>query len=89
MGLVEIRDFQIWGNHIHDDDTLKRRIFGMKPGELIELEIDGYLGFWKKMRDNRSTGGPTHGLKPLGKSRRYWHHLYSERHEDLVSIAEA
>ena len=39
MGLVEVRDFQIWGNHIHGDDFLRYRIFGMSPGELIWLEV--------------------------------------------------
>lgn len=90
MGLVEVRDFQVWANHIHGDDALKRRIIGMKAGELIELKIaDAPQSFWEKMADNRSTGKPTHGLKPLGKARRTWRYLCRERREDLVSIAQA
>lgn len=89
MGMVEIRDYQIWAKHIHGDEALKRRILGMWPGELIELEIDGYPGCWKKMEANRSTGEPTHGIKPLGKTRRYWHHLCEKRNGDLVPISEA
>ncbi len=90
MGLVEVRDFQVWAKHIHGDDALKHRIFGMKAGELIELKIAGApKSLWKKMADNRSTGKPTHGLKPLGADRRAWHYLCRERREELVAIAEA
>ncbi len=90
MGLVEIRDHQVWAEHIHGDDALKRRIIGMKAGDLIELKIAGSArAFWKKMQNNRSTGKPTHGLKPLGAARHTWAYLYRARREELVSIAEA
>ncbi len=68
---------------------MRYRIFGMSPGELIGLEVGGCLGIWKKMENNRTTGEPTQGLKPLGKAKRYWRHLYSKRREDLVSIRTA
>ncbi len=89
MGLVEVRDFQVWANHIHGDVALKRRIIGMKAGDLIELKIAGApQSFWEKMADNRSNGKPTHGLKPLAKARRTWRYLCRERREELVAIAE-
>ncbi len=87
--MVEIRDYQVWAKHIHGDEALKRRILDMWPGELIELEIGGLSGCWKKMEANRSTGEPTSGIKPLGKTRRYWHHLCEKRNGDLVPISEA
>ncbi len=89
MGMVEIRDYQIWAKHIHGDEALKRRILDMWPGELMELEIGGLSGCWKKMEANRSTGEATSGIKPLGKARRYWHHLCEKRNGDLVQISEA
>ena len=89
MGLVEINDYQIWAKHVHGDEALKRRILGLWPGELIELEIGGFSGCWKKMQDNQATGEPTGGIKPLGKSRRYWHHLFRKRRGDLLPISEA
>ena len=36
--MVEVRDFQIWGAHVHGDDPLKYRIFRMRAGELIQLD---------------------------------------------------
>lgn len=89
MGQVEVRDFQIWANHIHGDENLKSRVLAMKAGELIELEVDGFRGVWKKMENNKDSGEPTEGIKPFGKARGRWHQLCGERREDLVSITEA
>ena len=89
MAVVEVLDFQIWAKHIHGDDTLKLQVLRLKPGELIELEVGGYVGFWKKMEDYRSTGEPTQGIKPLGRTARHLRNLCRERSEDLVPISQA
>ena len=88
MGVVEILSHQIWTRHIHGDSALRRRILGLPPGALIEIEVGGYVCVWKKM-ENGPEGAHTKGLIPIGKGRRFWRHLYSKRREDLVSIGLA
>ena len=89
MSLVEVRDFQVWGKHIHGNEELKRKILSLRPGVLIELEVNGFRGVWKKMEDNRTTGDPTEGIKPFGRARAEWHALCRDRRGDVVSIKEA
>lgn len=89
MSLVEVRDYQIWAKHIHGNERLKERVLALKAGDLIELEVDGFRGVWKKMDDNRTTGEATPGIRPFGKARDAWHDLCRMRRGDLVSIAEA
>ena len=68
MGLVEIRDHALWIKHIHQDSALTKKLAGLEAGDLVELEIDGFRGMWKKMDDGKD-GRPTPGIKPLGKAR--------------------
>lgn len=87
MSLIEIRDFALWPKHIHQNEPLKEKLLGLEAGELIELEVDGYRGMWKKM-DDGSDGRPTPGIKALGSAKTHWHGL-QDRRGDLVSIREA
>ena len=87
MSVVEIRDYALWPKHIHENEQLKEKILGMKAGELIELEVDGFRGMWKKMDDGKD-GRPTPGIKALGKAKQHWHGLQDMR-GNLVSISEA
>ena len=87
MSYVEIRDFALWPKHIHGNDELRDRILSLDAGTLIELEVDGFRGMWKKMDDGKD-GRPTPGIKALGKAREHWHGLQDRRGE-LVRIAEA
>lgn len=87
MSVIEIRDYALWPKHIHGNDELKEKIIAMKEGELIELEVEGFRGMWKKMDDGKD-GRPTPGIKALGKAKDHWHALQDQRGE-LVSIKEA
>ena len=78
MSLVEVRDDVLWAKHIHGNDPLKTEITELRAGCLIELEIDGFLGTWKKMADGKD-GRPTFGIKPLGPAQTRWHELQDRR----------
>lgn len=87
MPLVEIRDYVLWVKHVHDDEALKNKLDKLSAGDLIELEVNGYRGMWKKMDDGKD-GRPTPGIKGLGSAKTHWHELQDRRGE-LVSIKEA
>jgi hypothetical protein len=59
----------------------------MAAADLIELEVKGFRGMWKKMDDGKD-GRSTPGIKALGKAKEHWHSLQDQRGE-LVSIREA
>ncbi len=86
MSVVEVRDFALWPKHLHGNEPLKEKLLTMKAGELIELEVNGVRGMWKKMDDGKD-GRPTPGIKGLGTARQQWHALQNRRGE-LVSIRE-
>ena len=86
MSMVEIRDHAIWIKHIHENEPLKERLLLLPAGALIELEVGGLRGMWKKMDDGKD-GRPTPGIKALGKARDRWHALQADRGE-LVTIRE-
>jgi hypothetical protein len=84
MSVVEIRDHALWIKHIHGNEPLKDALLELGGGELVELEVAGFRGMWKKMDDGKD-GRPTPGVKALGKARDHWHGLQSDRGE-LVTI---
>ena len=84
MSVVEIRDYALWPKHIHENEELKNKLLSLGAGELVELEVDGFRGMWKKMDDGKD-GRPTPGIKGLGKAREQWHGLQEKRGE-LVTI---
>ncbi len=86
MSIVEIRDHSLWPKHIHGNDPLKHRLLNLEEGGLVELEVDGFRGMWKKM-DKGKDGRSVSGIKALGKARENWHAL-QDRRGDLVSIKE-
>lgn len=84
MPLVEIRDYVLWAKHVHDGETVKRAITDLPAGTLLEMEVDGIRGWWKRMEDG-TDGRPTPGIKPVGKAKEHWSEL-QERRGELVSI---
>lgn len=86
VGMVEARDYALWPSHIHGDDKLKEKLLKLDAGDLVELEVNGHRGMWKKMDDGKD-GRPTPGLKGIGSAQREWHSL-KDRWGDLVSIKE-
>jgi hypothetical protein len=86
MSVVEIRDYALWPKHIHQNEELKNKIVAMQEGGLIELEVEGVRGMWKKMDDGKD-GRATPGIKALGIAKTHWHSIQGRR-GDLVSIKE-
>jgi hypothetical protein len=77
MGTVRITDVMIWAKQIEGDDELVALINCMEPHLLIELEINGFKGFWQKTNQNpeHQTG---HALKPRDCVKQYWKILRSQ-----------
>lgn len=82
--MVEVRDYALWIKHIHGNEPLKELLLALQAGELIELQVAGVRGIWKKMDDGKD-GRATQGIKALGKAKDHWHALQADRGE-LVSI---
>ena len=53
MAYVEISDDAIWAKQIEGGKALKDKILSLAPGEIVELEVDGIVGSWEKMRNGR------------------------------------
>jgi hypothetical protein len=80
MAYVEISDDSIWAKQIDGSKVLKDCILALAPGEVIELEVDGIVGRWEKMRSGRD-GRPTTGIKPIGPMKEVWKQLQARRGE--------
>src|ERR1700731_896635 len=80
MAYVEISDDTIWAKQIEGGKALKDKILALAPGEVIELEVDGIVGAWEKMRNGRD-GRATMGLKPIGPMKEIWKRLQARRGE--------
>lgn len=74
MGTVRANDDAIWLKSIEGDPRLQDRIRALRPGEVLDLEIDGVVGRWERMRDGRD-GRPTLGVKPIAEMRQAWARL--------------
>jgi len=86
MAYVEIRDDSMWAKQIEGGKALKDRIIALAPGEVIELEVDGIVGSWEKMRDGKD-GRSTMGIKPIGPMREIWKRFQARR-GDVVEVRE-
>jgi hypothetical protein len=71
MTTIRINDDAIWVKHIEGNPDLQARIRAMRPGDVLDLEIDGVVGRWERMRDGRD-GRPTLGIKPVAEMREVW-----------------
>ena len=84
MSMVEVRDHALWIKHVHGNEPLKEQLLALRGGELVELQVAGVRGMWKKMDDGKD-GRPTQGIKALGKAKQHWHAMQADRGE-LVTI---
>lgn len=80
-----IKDVVVWTKHVHGDPQLTAKLNTLRGGEQIELSVDGFRGFWRKMNDGRD-GRPTNGLRPVGRMQEFWQELYSTRRGEAVRI---
>ena len=78
MSFVQVRDHALWVDDIHGDPLLQARIRAMKPGDLIELRVEGVRGTWRRLRDGEGGRGSA-GLKATGEAQSRWHALRDQR----------
>jgi hypothetical protein len=71
MATVKINDDAIWLKNIEGSSRLQEKIKALRPGEALDLEIDGIVGKWERMRDG-ADGRPTLGIKPIAEMREVW-----------------
>jgi hypothetical protein len=86
MAYVEIRDDSMWAKQIEGSKALKDRIIALTPGAVIELEVDGIVGRWEKMRNGKD-GRSTLGIKPIGPMKEIWKRFQARR-GDVVEVRE-
>lgn len=85
MARAVVSDFVIWAKHIHGDSKLAARLAALRAGEMVELQVEGVTGAWRKMEDGRD-GRPTPGIRPIGRMQAFWRELYASRKGDVVSL---
>lgn len=86
MPSTRINDDTIWIKNIEAGPQLRERIMRLKPGEAVDLEVDGIVGRWERMRDGRD-GRPTYGIKPVAEMREIWARMQKRRGQ-FVTIRE-
>jgi hypothetical protein len=74
MATTKINDDAIWVKNIDGDSHLRERLIGLRPGQVIDLEVDGVVGKWERMRTGKD-GRPTLGIKPIAEMRSVWARL--------------
>jgi hypothetical protein len=87
MGTVKVNDDAIWLKNVESDRALADRIKAMRPGDVLDLEVDGIVGRWERMRDGRD-GRPTLGIKPIAGMRQVWARLRHQRRNAVVAVRE-
>jgi hypothetical protein len=87
MGKVRIRDDAIWAKHIEGDPRLAERIKAMSEGQPIDLEVNGIVGRWQRMRDGKD-GRPTLGIKPIAEMKDVWARFRREASGKVVDVRE-
>ncbi|MDX2265534.1 MAG: hypothetical protein NW215_11250 [Hyphomicrobiales bacterium] len=87
MITVEIRDNVLWPQHIEGSSELVGRLIDMSQGHLVELEVDGFKGLWRKMRDG-ADGRPTPGLKPGNADTAAWWQAQQARRHARIQLRE-
>jgi len=74
LGFIAVHDDAIWATNVEGDPSLGERIRALAPGEMIDLEVDGIVGKWQRMRTGRD-GRPAYGIRPIGDMQDVWARL--------------
>lgn len=83
---VKISDIAIWIKHV-ENPQLRARLKALPDEEFINLETDGIIGRWVRMKTGKD-GRPTEGIRPDGNMKKVWNDWYKTRRGELVSIRE-
>ena len=86
MAYFKVRDDVIWASHIEGDSDLRERVLQLRERAVIELEVDGIVGQWEKMKVGRD-GRPTNAIKPVGPMREVWKQ-FQQRRGEILPIRE-
>jgi hypothetical protein len=86
VAYVAIRDDTIWTKHIEGGKALKERILSLRPGDVIELEVDGIVGRWEKTRLGKD-GRAQQSIKPIGSMKQVWKRFQARRSK-VIEIRE-
>jgi hypothetical protein len=84
---VQIEDHVIWFKHVHDQ-KLVGRLSKLASNEAINLEADGVVGQWRRMRTGRD-GRPVPGLRPEGAMKKVWNDWFKSRKGRAITVREA
>lgn len=84
--MVQIEDHVIWFKHIADAD-LQKRLETLRSEETINLEADGVVGLWRRMRDGKD-GRPVRGIRPEGAMKEVWNKWFGARKGSVVALRE-
>jgi hypothetical protein len=87
MPVIRISDESIWLKHIEGDKALRERIRNLAPEEVLDLEVNGVVGKWARMKDGKD-GRPTWGIKPVGEMRLVWTRMRQQQTGKIVTIRE-
>ena len=86
MATVTVRDDAIWIGHIEGSKALQERLRQLHAGDVLDLEVNGVVGTWERMRDGRD-GRPTLGIKPISHMKLVWAEM-RQRTGQTVHIRE-
>ncbi len=87
MASVKITDVTIWTKHIEGGDRLVDRISMLPPDGVIELEVGGIVGRWRRMKTGRD-GRPTLGIRPIESMKEVWNRTWEQNRGKSVDIRE-
>jgi hypothetical protein len=87
MATIRVNDDAIWIKSIEGNASLQERIRALRPGDVLDLEVNGIVGKWQRMRDGRD-GRPTLGIKPIAEMREVWARLRRSGEPKVVAVRE-
>lgn len=83
---VQINDVAIWFKHI-EGERLRERLMNLNDNEQINLEADGVVGAWIRMRTGRD-GRPTEAIRPFGGMKTVWSAWFKNRKGEFIPLRE-
>ena len=83
---VKISDVAIWIKHV-ENDALQKRLRSLADEEFINLEIDGVVGRWSRMKTGKD-GRPTEAIRPEGEMKQIWSRWYRARRGEYIPVRE-
>ncbi len=83
---VTIRDHVIWIKHVHSP-ALQERLLNLADDEQIDLETDGVVGRWARMRTG-TDGRATEAIRPMDSMKEIWNMWFKHRRGAKVAMQE-